>query len=94
MRLRNGPGPFPRAPGQRTSGQMARFTVFQKERASFPKECGRYQRDGQNSHDDHNRPESVFVIVNLRPLIAQHSAAFRLNAGERLPHDTLRQGMV
>ena len=24
-----GPGPFPRAPGKRTSGQMARFTVFQ-----------------------------------------------------------------
>ena len=27
-----GPGPFPRAPGKRTSGQMARFTVFQKKK--------------------------------------------------------------
>ena len=28
MRLRNDPTHFPRAPGKRTSGQMARFTVF------------------------------------------------------------------
>ena len=26
-----GPGPFPRAPGKRTSGQMARFSLFQKK---------------------------------------------------------------
>jgi hypothetical protein len=25
------PGPFPRAPGKRTSGQMARFSLFQKK---------------------------------------------------------------
>ena len=58
---------------------MARFALFQKERVSFPKEDQRYQRDGQNSHDDHNRIERVFVIVNSRPLIPeaqQHSAEF------------------
>ena len=31
MRLRKDTGPFPRAPGKRISGQMARFTVFQKK---------------------------------------------------------------
>ena len=32
MRLRKVPGPFPRARGKRISGQMARFTVFQKKK--------------------------------------------------------------
>ena len=48
MRLRKGPGPFPRAPDKRISGQMARFTVFQKKkpgqlranRAAHIRNCG------------------------------------------------------
>jgi hypothetical protein len=31
LRFRKGPAPFPRAPGKRTSGQMARFGVFQEK---------------------------------------------------------------
>jgi hypothetical protein len=32
IRLRKDPGHFPRAPGKRISGQMARFMVFQKQK--------------------------------------------------------------
>jgi hypothetical protein len=32
MRLRKGPGHFRSAPDKRISGQMARFTVFQKKK--------------------------------------------------------------
>jgi hypothetical protein len=32
MRLRKSPDKFPTPPGNRTTGQMARFSVFQKEK--------------------------------------------------------------
>ena len=76
---------------------MARFTVFQKEPVSFPKEYQSYQRDGQNSYDDDKSIEHAVVIFNSQTLITQgheHSSALELNAGKCIPHGSLRWMMV
>jgi hypothetical protein len=39
MRLRKCPDPFPRAPGRRTSGQMARFSLFKNTKPGQPARC-------------------------------------------------------